>query len=1073
MHSTRLVRGVGDNSRLAISAGGCWSRILAVCYVAQLNQLASSYKSLFAFVSCRSANLSVPNASACLGKKTALSVWKVAIAKNFVLLALLSRSPNLPKCIESSHRSVPLFRCYSHIGHTSHFGLASASSIASGTTMRDQRALTVGETFLCCYLLLLFLVLRTSGCADHSSVDDFESRRSLQRRRLEVDPWVEADHPAPFPDEHDDHRIKTNRPPPERSPPAFDRLDEIFLSTTSNGVSGQVNARGEAAVRAGSPSHEESQLRWWPWASSGFGPTSWNARGMRLGKPSHENLDPSVHCIDSDHCARVAEMIKNDMNPAADPCSDTEEYYCGGWKSRTTLPADESAWTLSFDTLARDTREYLKERLEVTSCTDMETHLRRQTETGNTTLAEGPEFDEWDTLATCMYEACMDEEAIDARGATPLTARMFDADESGAAPLDFLVDRDFVHEAAAFKNSTERDAVVVERLQGVFQRLKDILFWSAYVGPNELHPDQGQTLSIGSLKLGLSYHFYSEDHLDYQEYYKQHIANILEIFESHLSQTHQSLMDRGRERNPNLARSYSERAQRIFDFEKDHLRTLVLSPEESRKVTQYTHEITYGELTASTESLNVAALLHMYLDLLPRSGSKISGISFAADGTAVIDDGLVLLIHEKDYFRKLEKVLNEADWAMLHDYVLYKVVRSDASLLSKDFRDEIKRYSKQVTKAEPLPRWRTCLAAVPQWVLSRQYVLAKFDRRKKETVQQMVRGIRIAFGNLLREYTWMDKATRDEALVKLAGMEEKIGFPDWLLDDYEKYFTKYYGDKYAALRHAHSHFDIQWHLGLETIRSQLSEFGQPVDRQEWAMKPHSVNAYFSPSQNEIAFMAAVLQEPSLFVADPNGWRGEQVVMKALSYGAIAGVIAHEVTHGFDDMGKEYDAEGRLRNWWTPESEEGFREQSSCIREQYSGYSVLVEKDETNREGKKTQVTVRVRGDLTLGENIADNGGVQLAWEALKLELSPKELAARPLLGYGVTLTTAQLFTFSWGHFWCEVALDSHIRRQVETDPHSPARFRIQGPLANFAPFADLQGCPANSTMNPSRKCRVW
>lgn len=940
--------------------------------------------------------------------------------------------------------------------------------------MRTQGAPTVRNTFFCLYLLLAVLALQTSGCPDRPSLDDFESGRSLQRRRLEVDPWVEADHPAPFPDEHDDHRIKTNGPHTGEGPPPFERLDEVFLSTTALEVPGQDGTKDEATLQPVSSSREESRLPWWPWTSDSFRPPSGDAHRMRRGQfTPGERLDPNVHCMNSEQCERVAYMIKNDMNPAADPCFNTEEYYCGGWKSRATLPADESAWTLSFDTLARDTREYLKEKLEGVSCTEMRAHLRRQTETENTTPAQGPGFDEWDTLATCMYEACMDEEAIDARGATPLTARMFDLDESGAAPLDFLVDTDFVREAVSSPGSRERSGVVVERLQSIFHRLKDILFWSAYVGPNELHPDQGQTLSVGSLKLGLSYHFYSEDHLDYQEYYKQHIANILEIFEGHLAQTHGSLMDRGRERNPNLAHSYAERAQRIFDFEKNHLRGLVLSPEESRKVTQYTHEVTYGELTASTESLDVSALLHMYLDLLPRDGPKISGISFTRGGRAVIDDSLVLLIHEKDYFHKLEKVLDEADWATLHDYLLYKVVRSDAGLLSKDFRDEIKRYSQQVTKAEPLPRWRTCLAAVPQWVLSRQYVLAKFDRQKKETVQQMVRGIRIAFGNLLREYTWMDEATREEALVKLARMEEKIGFPDWLLDDYEKYFTKYYGDKHAALQHAHAHFDVQWHLGLEAIRSQLSEFGQPVDRQEWAMKPHSVNAYFSPSQNEIAFMAAVLQEPSLFVAGPNGWPGEQAVMKALSYGAIAGVIAHEVTHGFDDMGKEYDAEGRLRNWWTPESEEAFRKQSACIREQYSRYSVVVEKDERNREGEKSRVTVRVRGDLTLGENIADNGGVQLAWEALQLELSPAQLAARPLIGYGVTLTTAQLFMFSWGHFWCEVALDSHIRRQVETDPHSPARFRIQGPLANFGPFAELQGCPAHSAMNSDRKCRVW
>ncbi|PFH31699.1 peptidase family M13 protein [Besnoitia besnoiti] len=834
-------------------------------------------------------------------------------------------------------------------------------------------------------------------------------------------------------------------------------------------------------------------------------------------------------------------MIKRDMNPLADPCYNADEYFCGGWRARTPVPADESSWTLAFDTLARDTREYLKSTLEAKSCADMRGELRRQ----QTSQAErkAPEsqsvssedsrssasteekkertLDEWDVLATCIYEACMDEEAIDTRGATPLTDLMFGESDSRTMSLEFLLNGDFSQEAkelaekegSAVQSSPSsaptsyrrRVAVIVQRLQAIFHRLKDVLFWSAYVGPNELHPDQGQTLNLGSLKLGLSYHFYEDDHLDYQMYYREHISNLLKIFETHVARTHPDLMDSAQQRNPNMKRSHTERARRIFEFEKGSLRPLVLSPEELRKVKEYTHEITYGELKATTKVLDVEALLHMYLDMIPRlesendegpvSSSSLEGkITFTASGVHV-DDRVVLLIHEKDYFSKLEAMFQSVDWDVLHDYLLYKVVRSDASLLAKDFRDELQRYSKQVTKADPLPRWRTCVSSVPQWILSRNYVLGRFDKEKKQTVQHMAAGIRKAFRSLLEEYAWMDSATRQEALSKLAGMEEKIGFPDWLLEDYETYFTRYYGDKHQALAHANVHFDIQWHLGLEAIRSQLSEFGQPVDRKEWAMKPHSVNAYFSPSQNEIAFMAAVLQEPSLFVASPGAGRGEETVVKALSYGAIAGVIAHEVTHGFDDVGKEYDVQGRLRNWWTADSERAFKDEAACMRDQYSAYHVVVAVDsdasaegtaeEVTRlgaslegEGEATQTakrtkTVRVRGDLTLGENIADNGGVQLAWKALKLELSAEQLNSRPLESYGVPMTAAQLFMFSWGHFWCEVALDSFIRRQVETDPHSPARFRIQGPLANFALFAEAEQCPAGSPLNPEKKCRVW
>lgn len=226
---------------------------------------------------------------------------------------------------------------------------------------------------------------------------------------------------------------------------------------------------------------------------------------------------------------------------------------------------------------------------------------------------------------------------------------------------------------------------------------------------------------------------------------------------------------------------------------------------------------------------------------------------------------------------------------------------------------------------------------------------------------------------------------------------------------------------------------------------QLNKIQKPVDRKEWLMTPQMVNAYYNPLMNEIVFPAGILQPPFFHRDYP----------AAMNYGGIGGVIGHELTHGFDDQGRKFDPSGQLREWWEPEVVEKFQARAECVDSFYSSYEV--------------EPGVHVNGKLTLGENIADIGGVKEAYAAFKA-WEKRNGTPEPLVE---GLTNDQLFFVSWGQVWCTLATPERERLQVTTDPHSPSRFRVLGPLSNNPDFAGAFGCAEGTPMNPVNRCEVW
>jgi predicted metalloendopeptidase len=317
-------------------------------------------------------------------------------------------------------------------------------------------------------------------------------------------------------------------------------------------------------------------------------------------------------------------------------------------------------------------------------------------------------------------------------------------------------------------------------------------------------------------------------------------------------------------------------------------------------------------------------------------------------------------------------------------------------------------------------------------LVGKLYVEREFPGDSKAIAVEMMRDVQDAFAASLPGLGWMDDATRARALEKKTALENKIGYPD-VWRDYSKLDIvpkAYFANAMAA-------------SAFETAR-QLAKIGKPVDRREWRMTPQTVNASYNPLANQITFPAGILQPPFFHRSFP----------AAVNYGAVGTVMGHELTHGFDDQGRKFDPKGALREWWEAPVAAKFERQAQCIKDQYSAFEI--------------EPGVHVNGALTLGENIADVGGLKQSYDAYK------SWEKRHGKGPSVPgLTPDQLFFVAHGQVWCGLVTPEEARLRVTTDVHSPPRPRVVGPISNHPAFASAFQCKAGAPMNPAPKCEVW
>ncbi len=380
----------------------------------------------------------------------------------------------------------------------------------------------------------------------------------------------------------------------------------------------------------------------------------------------------------------------------------------------------------------------------------------------------------------------------------------------------------------------------------------------------------------------------------------------------------------------------------------------------------------------------------------------------------------------------------------MKSYLRWHALHGAAPLLSAKFVDEnFDFFNKTLNgQKEQQPRWKRCTRQTDGALgeaVGQDWVKQNFPGDAKANMEKLVTALEKALDEDIASLPWMSDATKKEAKAKLDSFRQKIGYPEHWRD-----YTLITVKRDDPLGNA-ERSDI-----FERERN-LHKLGQPVDETEWGMTPPTVNAYYSPSNNDINFPAGILQPPFF----------DNALDPAVNFGGIGVVIGHEMTHGFDDQGSKFDGKGNQRTWFTPDDLAKFKDKTECIAKEYDGFEVAPGQN--------------LNGHLTLGENAADNGGIRIAFQALQETLAKQGAAAEPGYTHGERdgYTPAQRFFIGFGQVWCQNETEQSARVLAKTDPHSTGEWRVKGTVQNFDEFGKAFGCKVGQPMMPSNSCRVW
>ena len=497
-----------------------------------------------------------------------------------------------------------------------------------------------------------------------------------------------------------------------------------------------------------------------------------------------------------------------------------------------------------------------------------------------------------------------------------------------------------------------------------------ICAWGVYA---DMKDSNMNTVYLGNFSIGMGRDYYQKDNKENTEALQKYQDYVMAIFKV--------LKDD----------KAAEKAKQMVDFERS-IAKLMLTNEEDRNPNLSYNPQTMAELSKLVKNINLPQLL------------KNVGVN---------TDKVV--VSEIRLYKQYDKFINEKNLPLIKDYLKYQLVADNASNLTKEL-DELSfnLYSKELQgQQEQRPMNKRALSVINGILgeaFGKLYVEKYFPPKAKEEMVTLVDYLKKSFAQHIKDVTWMSDATKEKALAKLNKFTVKVGYPDkW--EDYSKLTIE---PAAKTVYFANLQRVSEW-----AYQKSLEKVGKPVDKTKWGMSPQTVNAYYNPLYNEIVFPAAILQPPFFnFEADP-----------AVNFGGIGAVIGHEMTHGFDDSGAEFDGDGNLKNWWTPEDKKNFENATKALAKQYDQYEPV--------KG------VFVNGTFTSGENIADLGGVNIAFDALQMYLKDKGNVDKIS-----NFTQDQRFFISWGTVWRTLSTDKYLTNQVKTDPHSPGYFRSFGPLVN-------------------------
>uniref|UniRef100_A0A3P9J165 Neprilysin n=1 Tax=Oryzias latipes TaxID=8090 RepID=A0A3P9J165_ORYLA len=565
------------------------------------------------------------------------------------------------------------------------------------------------------------------------------------------------------------------------------------------------------------------------------------------------------------------------------------------------------------------------------------------------------------------------------------------------------------------------------RLEDVIARLNEKygtqLLVNFFVGTDDrdsnshiIHFDQQTSLGL----LSRDYYACTGPYAEACRAYEQFMIDLAKLIRS----------DRGLKVNETLIR---EEVARVMDLERD-IANATDTPEDRNNPVLLYNKMELGDLNTNF-TLEVDSKVFDWSHFTAKIMDAVN---------INISDSEKIINYSPNYYRRLNLVLAKYNKRDLQNYMVWRFAMNMVVGLSRAYRDTRKAFRKALSgTTSEAAVWRQCALYVNNNMdnaVGRLYVQEAFSEKSKEL---MIKDIREVFISNMDDLSWMDAETKKAAEEKARAIRERIGYSDTIMDD------EHLNNEYKDLSYNAEKYFENILQNLEYVqKKRLRKLRVKVNKDEWVTGAAVVNAFYSASKNQIVFPAGILQPPFFS-------KGQA---KSLNYGGIGMVIGHEITHGFDDNGRNYDKDGDLKDWWTPDSTRRFLEQSNCIVDQYSNFSWELANG------------LHLNGNNTLGENIADNGGIRQAYQAYRNHV--KDHGEEPPLP-GIDLSHDQLFFLNFAQVWCGTHRPEQAVNSIKVDVHSPGKFRVLGSLQNFPEFADAFSCNKSSYMVPDNVCRVW
>ncbi|XP_018496661.2 neprilysin-1 [Galendromus occidentalis] len=457
------------------------------------------------------------------------------------------------------------------------------------------------------------------------------------------------------------------------------------------------------------------------------------------------------------------------------------------------------------------------------------------------------------------------------------------------------------------------------------------------------------------------------------------------------------------------------------------MRTFLESSEKRRNFTAINHRMTLAEINEFVPELRIHKLVDAIFER-----------KFAPNTS--------LVVYAPTYLKKLNDLISNTPKRTLANYMGWRVVYFLMNFLDRRFVSLRQRYTNVVTgTTHPIPRWRLCVTLVNinlGMVTGAMFLKNHYSPWMKASAEMMIRDIREAFLENLSDLDWMDSSTKQSAIRKALAMNFKVAYPDEILDQ------NWLERNHKVVFTTDNIFENIIRVSKFRHLKELETLGKENDLRRWLMTPGTVNAFYTRTGNFITLPAAILQPPMFHPSYP----------PAKNYGGIGVVIGHEITHGFDDKGRQFDEHGNLKQWWQHEALQRFKDKARCMIEQYSGYRVK-------------EINMMINGFKTQGENIADNGGIMQSYTAFRRRQD--ELKSTKIRLPGVNFTDEQLFFLTYAQIWCSSSTIERAIQDVRFSDHTAPRYRVIGALSNSKEFSTAYRCPIGSPMNPRRKCSVW